>query len=190
MRHSRPFNRPLLLHALSINNSTIDKEITMNTQNPSGQNNPNHSGNGNNNNNSNVTKLASETQGSAQDAAKKTADTARDTAKDMADGAEKAVKSTREMANDALDKAEDGVRRVKDEIDPMIDDMAAKAQEFAARSINYCAETSERARKQFNEAADATCRYVSDQPGKSMMLAAAAGAALAMALMLSRRSDK
>lgn len=129
-------------------------------------------------------------QGAAQEATQKTANAARDAAGNMAEGADKAVNSARDMANDALDKAEDGIKRVKDNIDPVIDDLAARAQEFATRSINYAAETGDRARRQFNEAADATCRYVSDQPGRSMLLAAAAGAALAMAVMLSRRSDR
>jgi ElaB/YqjD/DUF883 family membrane-anchored ribosome-binding protein len=73
----------------------------------------------------------------------------------------------------------------------MIDDLAARAQDLASRSISYCAEASERARRQLNQAADVTTRYVADQPGKSLLLAAAAGAALAAAMMMSRRrSDR
>ncbi|SDM23313.1 hypothetical protein SAMN05428957_103313 [Oryzisolibacter propanilivorax] len=126
----------------------------------------------------------------AQNTTQKATDAARSAADSVSNSAQEAVQSTRRLANEALDKAESGVKRVKEEVDPVIDDLAAKAQEFASRSINYCAETSERARRQFNDAADATCRYVSDQPGKSMLLAAAAGAALATALMMTRRSDR
>lgn len=125
-----------------------------------------------------------------QDTTKKAADAAHDMADSARDSAKDAVQATRRVANEALDKAEAGVKRAKEEIDPVIDDLAARAQEFASRSISYAAETSERARRQFNDAADATCRYVSDQPAKSMLLAAAAGAALATALMMSRRSDR
>lgn len=141
--------------------------------------------------------MHSSMQGSAQKAAdsardntQKAADGARDMAKSVSEGAKDAVQSTRRMANDALDKAEDGIKQVKQEIDPVIDDLAARAQEFASRSINYCAETGERARRQLTQTADATCRYVSDQPGKSMLMAAAAGAALATAFMMTRRSDR
>ena len=130
------------------------------------------------------------TQNNVQNATQKAAATARDAADSMTSGAEQAVQSTRRMANEALDKAESSVKRMKDEVDPVIDDLAARAQEFASRSINYCAETSERARRQLNQAADATCRYVADQPGKSMLIAAAAGAAFATALMMARRSDR
>lgn len=126
----------------------------------------------------------------AQNTTQKAADAARNAADNVSSSAQDAVQSTRRLANDALDKAENGVKRVKEEVDPVIDDLAAKAQEFASRSISYCAEASERARRQFNETADATCRYVSDQPGKSMLMAAAAGAALATALMMTRRSDR
>ncbi len=125
-----------------------------------------------------------------QNTPQKAADTAKNMTDNVTDGATQAVQSTRRMANEALDKAEEGVKRIKNEVDPVIDDLAARAQEFANRSINYCAETSERARRQINEATEATCRYVSDQPGKSILIAAAAGAAVATALMMTRRSDR
>jgi ElaB/YqjD/DUF883 family membrane-anchored ribosome-binding protein len=71
----------------------------------------------------------------------------------------------------------------------VIDDLAARAQELAARSIDYCAETSARARQKINEAADATTKYVVEQPGKSLVIAAASGAALAALLMMASRRD-
>ncbi|MFT3812089.1 MAG: hypothetical protein QM740_01795 [Acidovorax sp.] len=117
----------------------------------------------------------------------KAADAAHKAADEMLGTATGAVQSTRKLANEALDKAESGMRRVQDGVDPLIDNLAAKAQEFASRSINYCANASERARRQFNDATDATCRYVSDQPGKSLVLAAAAGAAVTAALLMTRR---
>ena len=122
-----------------------------------------------------------------QNATHKAAETAHQVADDVLGTASDAVQSTRKMANDSLDKAASGVQRLHEGVDPLIDDLAAKAQDLASRGISYCAETSERARRQFNQATDATCRYVSEQPGKSMLIAAAAGAALASAVMLTRR---
>lgn len=104
---------------------------------------------------------------SIQNATQKAADTAHQIADDVLSTASDAVKSTRGAANHSLDKAEQGVRRVREEVDPMIDDLAARAQDLASRSISYCAEASERARRQLNQAADVTTRYVADQPGKS-----------------------
>jgi ElaB/YqjD/DUF883 family membrane-anchored ribosome-binding protein len=122
-----------------------------------------------------------------QNTTQKAADAAHKAADEMLDTASGAVQSTRKVANEALDKAESGMRRMQDSVDPLIDDLAAKAQELASRSINYCAQASDRARRRLNDATEATCRYVSDQPGKSLVLAAAAGAALTAALLLTRR---
>ena len=105
-------------------------------------------------------------------------------------GAEDAVKTTRNMADSSLGKAQDGVSTLRKQVDPAIDELAAKAQELASKSIEYCAETSARARRQIQEAADVTSKYVAEQPGKSMAIAVASGAALATLIMwLSRRRD-
>ncbi len=63
----------------------------------------------------------------------------------------------------------------------------AATQDLASRGIAYCADTSDRARRQLNQAADATARYVAEQPGKSLAIAAAAGAFVATLCMLARR---
>ncbi|MDA8453764.1 hypothetical protein M4R22_03200 [Acidovorax sp. GBBC 3334] len=125
-----------------------------------------------------------------QNLANKAADTAHDVADDMLDSAKDAVQSTRNAANKTLDKAERKVRELQGDVDPLIDDLAARAQDIASRGIAYCADTSERARRQLNQAADATARYVSEQPGKSLALAAAAGAFVATLCMLARRPNR
>lgn len=122
-----------------------------------------------------------------QTAAQKIADTAHNLSVSAAASAKEAVQATRKAANNSLDKAERGVNYVHGELDPAIDDLAARAQDLAARGISYCAETSERARRQFNQASEATTRYVQDQPGKSLLLAAAAGAAFATLCVLTSR---
>lgn len=100
----------------------------------------------------------------AQKLADKAADTAHDVAEDMLDNAQDAVRTTRSAANKTLDKAERKVRELQSDVDPLIDDLAARAQDLASRGIAYCADTGERARRQFNQAADATARYVSSSP--------------------------
>lgn len=69
-------------------------------------------------------------------------------------------------------------------------ELAARAQEFATRSLGYAQDATDRARRQLNDAADATGRYVAEQPGKSLLLAVAAGAAVgaAVAALVSRRN--
>ncbi|MBW8461867.1 hypothetical protein [Acidovorax sp.] len=108
-------------------------------------------------------------------------DNARNLADDVLQSAQEAVLATQAAADQSLDQAEDTVRALRRRADPAIDDLAA-------RSIDYCADTSARARRQIQHAADATGRYVAAQPGKSLVIAAASGAAVAtLALWLSRR---
>jgi ElaB/YqjD/DUF883 family membrane-anchored ribosome-binding protein len=108
----------------------------------------------------------------------------------MLQSAQNAVQTTREVANESLDKAEAGVRELRREASPVIDDLASRAQDLATRSIDFCADTGARARRQVQQAADATTRYVVQQPGKSMAIAAAAGAALTAAVVLMSRRRK
>lgn len=118
----------------------------------------------------------------------KVANGARNLADDVLQTAQGAVESTRSAAHSTLDRAEEGVRTLRSHADPAIEDLAARAQDLAARSIDYCAETSARARRQVLQAADATGKYVAEQPGKSLAIAAASGAALATLVMwMSRR---
>ncbi len=123
-----------------------------------------------------------------QTATDKVANGARHLADDVLQSAQEAVQSTRNATNHSLEKAEEGVRALRSQTDPVIDDLAARAQDLATRSIGYCAQTSARARRQMQQAADATTRYVAEQPGKSLVIAAASGAALAsLVLWMSRR---
>ena len=64
------------------------------------------------------------------------------------------------------------------------------AQHFAERGIRQAADTFHRAREQFYRAQERANEYVSEQPGKSMAIAMAAGAALAtLVIMATRRRD-
>jgi ElaB/YqjD/DUF883 family membrane-anchored ribosome-binding protein len=125
---------------------------------------------------------------SIQTATDKVANSAHKLTDDVLQSAQDAVQSTRNAANSTLERAEDGVRALRSRTDPAIDDLAARAQELATRSIDYCAETSARARRQMHQAAEATNKYVAEQPGKSLVIAAASGAALATLMFwMSRR---
>lgn len=109
---------------------------------------------------------------------------------DVLQSAEDAVQTTRDAADKSLDKAKEGVDTLRSKADPAIDELAARAQELAARGIDYCAETSARARRQMQQAADLTGKYVADQPGKSLVVAAATGALLATLVFWMSRRDR
>lgn len=125
---------------------------------------------------------------SFQTATDKITDGVRNLTDDVLQTAQDAVQTTRTATEQSLDRAEEGVRALQRQADPAINDLAARAQDLAARSIDYCAETSARARRQIQGAAHVTSKYVAEQPGKSLAIAAASGAALAtLVLWMSRR---
>lgn len=124
------------------------------------------------------------------DATDKAADAVRQAADSTLKGAEKAVDATRAAANKQLDKASDAVDAMREDVDPAINELAAKAQALAERSINYCADRSERLRQQVGQYSEATNQYVVDQPAKSMLMAFGSGFALATLLILATRGRR
>lgn len=120
----------------------------------------------------------------------RTADAVRNTADATLQSAQHAVNATRNAANAQLDRAAAAVDSMRDDIDPTINELAAKAQALAERSINYCAHTGERLRQQVDNYSQATTRYVVDQPAKSMLIAFGSGAALATLLILATRGRR
>jgi len=118
----------------------------------------------------------------------KASSTAQHLADNALQGARNTIEATRDAANASMDRAEENVKQWRSEASPAISDLADKAQALAERSINYCAQTGVRLRQQVDGCTEATTRYVTQQPGKSVLMAAAAGAALGVAAMaLSRR---
>ncbi|MEO8020691.1 hypothetical protein [Polaromonas sp.] len=105
----------------------------------------------------------------------------------LMNGAEKAVDNTRAMANDTLDRAEDKVRNLRGNIDPLVDKLASQAQKLARQSLDMASEASERAQRSMHRYADATTRYVANEPVKSVLIAAAVGAAVALMVASSLR---
>ena len=122
--------------------------------------------------------------------AKDAVDKVKDTANDVLDGAEKAVDNTRRAVKSAANKAERAVDEYGHEKSQSIDQIASRAQDWAERGICMAADSSHRAREQFYRAQERANEYVADQPGKSMAIAMAAGAALAtLVIMATRRRD-
>jgi ElaB/YqjD/DUF883 family membrane-anchored ribosome-binding protein len=82
--------------------------------------------------------------------------------------ASQALDSTREYANDAFDKAGARMRDLRDNV-----------KDLASRSANSV-----------GDYAQATTRYISDEPLKSALIAAAIGAAVAGLVIAMRRSSR
>jgi ElaB/YqjD/DUF883 family membrane-anchored ribosome-binding protein len=101
--------------------------------------------------------------------------------------AEEAVETTRDLAHDTLSRADRKARDLRRSLDPAIDELAHRAQDYARRGKGLAIDASAKARQAVSQYADATSRYVADQPVKAVLIAAAAGAIIA-ALLVSRRN--
>ncbi|XAH24837.1 hypothetical protein AAFF27_06490 [Xylophilus sp. GW821-FHT01B05] len=120
----------------------------------------------------------------------KAANTARNVSDNLLHSAENAVDSTRDFANDSLDKAGDKVREMRSNVDPLVNQITATAQELASRGREYAADAKYRAQQKLSHYTDATGRYVAEQPVRSVLIAVAAGAAIAAAILIATRDNK
>ena len=105
---------------------------------------------------------------------------------DLLQTAGKAMDSTRDYANDALDRAENKVRELRGSVDPVVDMLASRAQRLARHSLDLASEAKDRAEQSLKRATRVTTRYVADQPLRSVLIAAAVGAAVALLIASSR----
>jgi ElaB/YqjD/DUF883 family membrane-anchored ribosome-binding protein len=99
-------------------------------------------------------------------------DTIRQASEALLQSTEQTLASTAEHASDA----------VQNRIDPMVDLMAVTAQKFAKQSMNMAADAKEYAQHAMSRASKASTQYVSEQPIRSVLIAAAVGAAVAVAI--------
>ena len=109
---------------------------------------------------------------------------------DLLQTAGKAVDSTRDYANQALDKAESKVRDLRGDVDPLVDMLATKAQKQARQSLDMAVEAKEKAQQSLTRYANVTTQYVSEQPVRSVLIAAAVGAAVALLVTSLRQRNR
>lgn len=105
---------------------------------------------------------------------------------DLLHSAGKAVDATRDYANETFSQAEN---KVRDKVDPMVNMLASRAQKLAQQSMDMASEAKERAQQSLNRAAGMTTQYVSEQPLRSVLIAAAVGAAVALLISSTRHRN-
>ena len=93
--------------------------------------------------------------------------------------AERALEGTRRAAGRALDKVESEVQEARDEAAFSLSRAVGKVEALAARTREQARDATHRARERLEEAGDQTRAYIRDEPLKSVLIAAAAGAAMA-----------
>jgi ElaB/YqjD/DUF883 family membrane-anchored ribosome-binding protein len=92
----------------------------------------------------------------------------------------RAVEATRSGTNHALDSAADQVDKLRNQATPAVDKAAEHALALTERSIALLRESSRMLRDKAQHARDSTVSYVSHEPMKALLFAAAAGAAVAL----------
>jgi len=100
---------------------------------------------------------------------------------------EPAVQSTQRMADQALDKVAHTAHDLRQQVSPMIERAGEQASALAQRGIETVRERSLQLRDQAVRASDNTVGYIRDEPVKSVLIAAAAGAILVALLGLLRK---
>jgi ElaB/YqjD/DUF883 family membrane-anchored ribosome-binding protein len=103
-------------------------------------------------------------------------------------GADDAIRSTQRVAGDVLDRLADDVQDVHDRAAPRLVRMAEQAEGLVRRGADVVRDRSQQLREGAYRASDYTRSYIRDEPLKSVLIAAFAGAAvIAIANLLSRR---
>ena len=93
--------------------------------------------------------------------------------------ADDTIKSTQRVANEALDRLSDQVRQVHDDSAPRLVRMAEQAESLARRGADALRDRSQHLRMRAHDASDHTLAYIREEPVKSVLIAAAAGAVVA-----------
>ena len=102
--------------------------------------------------------------------------------------ADDALSATRRATNHALDRLQDGVDQLRDDSPGALSRAAAQVDELTRRGIERARHAGVEVRHTVERTGDRTVGYIKDQPVKSVLIAAAAGAALAALIGLLARS--
>ena len=103
--------------------------------------------------------------------------------------ADNAIKSTQRVTNEALDSLAGGVEELRHQAAPMLNRVGEQAATLAHRGANAVREGAHQLRSGAVRASDSTVAYIKDEPVKSVLIAAATGAALMVLVSLfGRRS--
>lgn len=105
-----------------------------------------------------------------------------------ADQADRAIDATQRAANGALDTLHGKVASLRTTVPELVDKAAHTLGDLTQKGMDRARETSAIVRERAHEASESTRGYIRDEPIKSVLVAAAAGAALATVLTVMARS--
>jgi ElaB/YqjD/DUF883 family membrane-anchored ribosome-binding protein len=117
--------------------------------------------------------------------------TTQDRVDDISRQAHDGVNAGQRYVHQAVDRLADRAADWTDQAAPVVDRVTEKARGVARQGAQWARDNTDRVREQVARASDRTVGYVRDEPVRSVLMAAAAGAVLfAIVRLLSGRSDR
>ena len=105
--------------------------------------------------------------------------------------AQDAIKSTQGLVSDALNDLSGRADNLRNDAKPVIDRVGRQASAIAQRSADAIRERSQQLRDTALQASDRAVDYIRDEPVRSVLMAAATGAALmGLVALLARSNDR
>jgi ElaB/YqjD/DUF883 family membrane-anchored ribosome-binding protein len=96
--------------------------------------------------------------------------------------ADQAIKSTEQAANEALKSLSQAMHDLRNQVTPMVEHATDQVSSLAHRGVDGVRETTHQLRVKAENVSENTVNYIRHEPMKSVLIAAATGAAL-MALI-------
>lgn len=113
-------------------------------------------------------------------------DTANKFGTQLTNGLEGAIDGAHDAASNTLSKVSDKIDALQDQAKPAVDRMVARGKDLANDAITSTREAGVRAQNALSGYASSCENYITEQPMKSVAIAAAVGATLAAVLLMSR----
>jgi len=102
--------------------------------------------------------------------------------------ADNAARGTQRAVDDAASSLSNTIEDLRSQAAPLINRVSSQAEAVAKRGMEAVRDSSQQLREKALRASDTTVAYVKDEPVKSMLIAAATGAALMGLITLMGRS--
>ena len=99
-----------------------------------------------------------------------------------------AIKSTQRAANSTLDSLTNTVQDLRKQAAPLLNRAAESANAYLQQGLDAVHDGSDKVRAQARSASVRTVNYIKDEPVKSILIAAAAGAVLTALVQIASRS--
>ncbi len=128
------------------------------------------------------------TKSSTQSAVSAATEAVEDFADNAAAKAEGAIDSTRRAVNDGLDTLQSSMTEMRDAAPTVLSRAAAQVEELTRRSLERARDAGGQVKEQVVRASDRSVGYIRDEPVKSVLIAAATGAAVAILVSWLSRS--